>query len=228
MDTADALELPERLPTGEAVVCMTAKGPSDVDPDPAVTRTSRRGLLGVAGAAGLLGAAAVLLSDGPAAAAPPSSPTADDADLLRQAQELELSASDLYQTALDAGVPDEDGAIAVIANNHRSYAEQIAGITGLSADQRNDEVFDSLVAQFDTSDLGTVAAGGRELENTAVATHTTLLGEYASSSARVLTAAILVVEARQATVLGDMARGDLAGLLESDGDAITITTEVAS
>ena len=211
---------------------MTAKGPSPVDLDPAVPSTSRRGLFGAAGAAGLLGAAAVLLSEGSATAAPattaPSAATPTDMALLGQAQQLELTARDLYQVALDAGVADPDEAISVIRSNHRAYAEAIAGVTGLSAQLRNEEVFASLESRFDSTDTVEVAEAGRELEDIAVATHTALMGELESTSALNLTASILVVEARHATVLGDIAGEDLASLPESEGEAVVITAEVSS
>jgi hypothetical protein len=201
-----------------------------VDLDPAVPSASRRTLLGTAGAAGLLGAATVLLSDGAVAAAPPTDrphpPTPTDTVLLRQAQELELTAGDLYQLALDAGADDGFGVFATVRANHGAYAEAIAGATGVPARGRNDEVFDSLQARFDTSDVAAVAEAGRELEDIAVATHTALLGQYESVSALNLTGSILVVEARQATVLGDIEGDELEGLLEADGEAVEITAEV--
>jgi hypothetical protein len=206
---------------------MNSKGPSHVDLDLAEPASSRRGLLGAAGAAGLLGGVAVLLSDGPAGAAP-NVPTEEDTALLGAAQALELSATDLYQLALDAGIDDPSGAIDVMARNHRAYAEAIAGATGISANARNDEVYDSLADQFDTTDLGQFAAAGVELENTAVATHTELLGMYESDTALRLTASILVVEARQATVLGDMAGDDLETMITASGEPADISEGASS
>jgi hypothetical protein len=190
-----------------------------VDPQIAERATSRRGWLGAAGAAGLLGAAAVLLSDGPAKAAPPTSPTDADKELLAAAQSLELAARDLYQLAIDAGIDDPDGSIAVIARNHRAYAESIAGMTGVSANSPSQEVYDALESGFDTTDVQQFAAAAQQLENDAVATHTELLAQYESLQAKRLTASILVVEARQATVLGDVLGDDVDALLEASGTA---------
>ena len=198
---------------------MNPKGPSHVDPQIAERATSRRGWLGAAGAAGLLGAAAVLLSDGPAVAAPPNSPTEADKELLGAAQSLELAARDLYQLAIDAGIDDPDGSIGVMARNHRAYAESIAGITGLSANSPNQEVFIALESEFDTTDVDRFAAAAQQLENFAVAAHTELLSQYESLQAIRLTASILVVEARQATVLGDVLGDDTDALLGASATA---------
>ena len=198
-----------------------------MDPDLAEPASSRRGLLGAAGVAGLLGAAAVLLSDGPAGAAP-NAPTEDDTTLLSAAQAVELSAADLYQLALDAGIDDPTGVIGVMARNHRAYAEAIAGATGISADARNDEVYDSLESEFDTTDIGQFATAGVELENTVVATHTELVGMYESETAVSLTASILVVEARHATVLGDMAGDDAETMITATGEPADISVEATS
>ena len=198
-----------------------------MDPDLAERATSRRGLLGVAGAAGLLSVAAVLLSDGPAAAAPDDSADGD-LELLAAAQALELTARDLYQLAIDAGIDDPSGAIAAVAANHRAYAEAIAGDTGASADNRNEEVFESLQNRFDTTDLAEFSAAATELENTATATHTELLGMYSSETAIRLTASILVITARHATVLGDMGGDDAATLLSATGQPASTSTGESS
>lgn len=205
------LELLGRPPSGKAVVRMTPKGHSPVDLDSAAPATSRRGLLGALGAAGLAGAAALAVAR-PASAAP-NSPTDGDKELLRAAMELELSAAALYQEALDAGLDGDAAVLAtVFAGNHTAYADQIAGTAGFSANTRNEEVFDQLQSTFATSDVDAFAEAAASLENTAAATHTSILGDYESVDARSLTAAIIVVEARMATVLTDL--GGLASNLD--------------
>jgi len=208
---------------------MTPKGLSPVDLDPAAPATSRRGLLGALGAAGLAGAAALTIAR-PASAAP-TSPTQDDAELLRAAMEFELAAAALYQAAVDAGLSDVAGEVASeFASNHRAYADKIAGTAGFSADTLNDEVFDQLESAFATTDVNAFAEAANSLENTAVATHTELLAEYESVNARKLTASIVVVEARMATVLSDL--GDLASnlgdLFEPDAEPLELTAGAAS
>ena len=214
---------------------MTPKGPSPVDLESAAPASSRRSLIGALGAAGIAGAAALSIAR-PASAAPvspprPTSPTESDKVLLRQAMELELTAQALYQTALDAGVSDVAGVLAsTFAENHLAYADKIAGTGGFSANTRNEAVFEQLEPAFATSDVVAFAEAAASLENTAVATHTVLLGEYESIKAKSLTASIIVVEARMATVLTDL--GDLASNLdavfEPDVEALELTGGAAS
>ncbi|MFN3254682.1 MAG: ferritin-like domain-containing protein [Ilumatobacter sp.] len=183
---------------------MTSKGPSHVDLETAVPAaepaTGRRNLIGLAGFAGLAGAAAALLSSQPVAAVP----TSDDIALLREALRLELSARDLYQAQLDAHPNGSMAtAVKVMLDNHEAYAQAIAGATGLSIVDvgRNDQVFDDNVEAFEASDF---AAAAHTIEQTAVSTHTALLGDYESADALALTSSILVAEARHATVLADV------------------------
>jgi len=208
---------------------MTPKGHSPVDLDPAAPATSRRGLIGALGAVGLASAAALSIAR-PAAAAP-ASPTEGDKELLFQAMRLELTAAALYDVALDAGLTDVAAELAtVFAANHRAYADEIAGASGFSADTRNEEVFEQLESAFDTSDDEAFAEIANTLENTAAATHTSLLPDYESVNARKITASIIVVEARMATVLSDF--GDLASnleeLFEPEAEPLELTGEVAS
>lgn len=204
------LELLGGHPSGKAVTCMTSKGPSHVDleiAEPAAdAAVGRRNLIGMAGVAGLAGAAAALLANRTALAATeqPNQPTAADTELLEQALGLELTARDLYRAQLES-FPDGELAVVVgvMAENHEAYAQAIAGSTGVSAGSigRNDEVYDANEAAFTGSDF---AEAAHTLEQIAVATHTELLGEYESADAISLTASILVVEARQATVLANV------------------------
>ena len=229
IERAAALELRAGPPSGKAVSSMNPKGPSHVDRlsagAPPSAGTSRRGLLGAAGLAGLAGAATVLASS-TASAAPeeqPSLPTEADTALITEAMRLEMTARDLYRRRLsdDVGAGDITDIVQVLADNHRAYAEAIAGRTGVSADRRNDEVYDSLVADFE---------GGRErfltaahsLEQTAVATHTALLGQYQGLQVVQLTASILVVEARHATVLADLLGVDLDTKLGNDAEPLDL------
>jgi hypothetical protein len=226
--TPITLELLGGLPSGKAVSRMTSKGPSHVDLEIAEpvadAAIGRRNLIGMAGVAGLAGAAASLLAAQTTLAAPdqPNQPTDADTALLAEAMSLEIAARDLYLAQLAAN-PSGDLAVAVnvMAQNHEAYAQAIAGITGLSAgDYRNDAVYDSLEADFTSSGFAAAAHG---LEQTAVATHTALLGEYESADAVTLTASILVVEARHATVLAAvLGVDDLDTLFGNDQPALTL------
>ena len=108
-----------------------------------------------------------------------------------------------------------------MARNHRAYAEAIAGMTGLSASSPDEDVYDSLSSDFDTTDVDQFAMAAQQLENDAVATHTELLGQYESIQAVRLTASILLVESRQATVLGDIVGDDTDALLSATGTAVS-------
>lgn len=190
---------------------MTPKGPSPVDLESAEPASSRRRLLGALGAAGLASAAAIAIAR-PASAAP-SSPTATDTDLLRRAMELELTARDLYRDAAAAGLSEEAATLATeFAQNHGAYADAMAGTAGLSANTRNEEAYDALASTFTSGDQAEFVAAAMDLENTAVATHSAVLPEYESTSARQLTTSIAVVEARMAMVLAEF--GGLGGTLD--------------
>lgn len=223
MPTLARLELLAGPPSGKAVARMTSKGPSHVDPESAAPTSSRRQLIGALGAAGLAGAAAVAVAR-PASAAPPSSPTADDRAVLQQAMELELTAAALYQTSIDAGLDAETAELATIFRaNHTAYADKIAGAAGLSANSRNEDLLDLFGADFDTSDTAAFASAANVMENTLAETHTNLLNGYVSVDARTLTSSIVVVEARMATVLADVAGAadDLDDLFEPEAEALT-------
>jgi hypothetical protein len=204
-----------------------------VDLDPAAPATSRRGLIGALGAAGLASAAALTIAR-PAAAAPaeerPSSPTEGDKALLIEAMRAELTAEALYRTAIDAGLSDVAGELAaVFAANHVTYADKIAGGGGFSADSRNEDLFEQLESAFDTSDVDAFTEAASTLENTLAATHTSLLAEYESNKARKLTASIVVVEARMAVVLSDLAGStDLDDLFDPQADALDLTAGAES
>jgi hypothetical protein len=200
-----------------------------VDLDPAAPATSRRGLIGALGAVGLAGVAALSIAR-PASAAP-TSPTEADKELLLQAMRLELTAAALYDTALAAGLSDVAAELAtVFAANHLSYADKIAGASGFSADGRNEEVFEQLESAFDTSDAEAFAEIANTLENTAAATHTALLPEYESVNARKVTASIIVVEARMATVLSDFGglASDFDEVFEPDAEPLELAAGAAS
>ena len=208
---------------------MTPKGLSPVDLDPAAPATSRRGLIGALGAVGLASAAALSIAR-PASAAP-TSPTDGDKELLFEALRLELSAAALYRAALDAGLADAAGEVAtVFAANHTAYADKIAGIAGFSADTRNEEVYEQNESAFATSNVEAFAEAANSLENTAAATHTELLADYESVNARKLTASILVVEARMATVLSNLGglSSSLTELFEPEAEPLELISGVVS
>lgn len=170
--------------------------------DPAVAdhaatdRTSRRALLGL----GALGAALAIAA--PRSASALSSPglSDDDTALAAFAIALELTARDLYDAAIAAGADDE--VWTVMREQHEAYATRIAGLAGLSASVRNEDVFGSLEGAFASSDP---VGPAQELENVAAATHISLLGEIEETGFAEIVAAIASMESRHSTVLGVLA-----------------------
>lgn len=166
--------------------------------EPADTVLSRRSLLGtgVVGA-GVLGAALALGMSSPAGAAP-GSVSADDQALIAFAVGLELTARDLYQAAIDAG--NDTPGWPILRQQHASYAERLAGLVGLSANARNEDVFGQLSGAF-TGDRPVNAA--YTLEDTAAATHIELLGLVTDVRLAEQIAAVAAMESRHAAYLAE-------------------------
>jgi hypothetical protein len=156
-------------------------------------RSSRRALLG----AGVVGAALALA--GARSVTASGSPGLSDADkeLAAFAIGLELTARDLYDAAIDAGSTGDEWSI--MREQHEAYATRLAGLAGLSANARNDDVYASLEAQFDTTNP---VAAAQELENIAAATHVELLTSIEATSMAAIVAGIAAMESRHSTVLG--------------------------
>ncbi len=204
---------------------MNSKGQSLVDFEPAEPASTRRSLLGAVGLAGLLGTAAVAIGSTPAAATP-GRPTDADRDSLTAALSLELAAVELYRLAAGE-LPEDVAVIAVLmADQHQAYADSISGEIGVSsAGTANTDVVDQLSGAFTTSDPQAFGAAGRTLENTAVATHTELLIDYDNLNAINLTASIITIESRHATVLTSLAgfSANLDEMLGNNADALSFT-----
>lgn len=160
--------------------------------------SSRRSLLGtgVLGA-GVLGAALAL---GVARQASATTARLSDADrdLAAFAISLELTARDLYQAVIDSGVTGD--AWPILRQQHASYAERLAGLVGVSANQRNEDVY---AAQLPSFQSGSPANAGFPLENTAAATHTELLGVVQDVRLAEVIAAIAAMESRHAAFLAE-------------------------
>jgi len=178
----------------------------------ATERTTRRALFG----AGVIGTALALAGARPAGAASGLS----DADLAVAgfAMSLELSARDLYDTAIDAGADTE--VWQVMREQHEAYAYLLAGITGISAQSRDDAVFDSRSSAFDTSDPAMAAF---ELENVSAATHTELVGKVEDRDIVAAMASFVSMESRHATVLAALSGqgGDFDALFVNDATALS-------
>jgi rubrerythrin len=195
--------LEQQRPNYQAVVCMNSKGPSLVDLHTTERASSRRSLLGLGGivAAGT----AVALASSASAAAAPGKPTDTDRAALEAALRLELTARDLYLQAAEELDDDVAQLASVVGANHGAYAQAISGAIGISANERNEDVFNAQRSLFAVSDAQAFGAAARTLENIAVATHTELLADYESIDAIELTASIIVTESRHAVVFASLA-----------------------
>ena len=182
--------------------------------------SSRRSLLG----AGVLGAALAVVASRTVSASvpPPQRPTADDTALLAAAMSLELTARDLYDAAIAAGA--DPSVLQVMAQHHAAYAQAIGGLIGMSAARRIDSVYDENTAAFASSDTASVLAAAYDLESTAVATHTELLGVIEGLDAAKLIASIIAVESQHCVVIADAAGNgdDVDALLTNSASPISL------
>ena len=136
---------------------------------------------------------------------PPQRPTDDDIPKLVFAQGVELTAQDLYQASLDAGA--EDPVLRLMRDQHRAYAQVIAGMLGTKATGRRDERwYAQLEPDFAVNDFSAIVEPAYELESTAVATHTEQLRTLQGTDAAKTIASILIMESRHCTVLADARR----------------------
>ncbi len=202
---------------------MTPKGHSPVDLESAQTATSRRSLMGALGVAGL--ASAVALAVARPVSAAPYSPTAEDSAVLEQALQIELAAKRLYGDALAAGLTDVAAQVAeTFGANHEAYADQFAGITGISADTFDEAFYDEYKDVFATSDVAEFAQAAWELENNLAATYTKLFTSLESVGSQTVVASIVVINGRMATVLADLAgvSSDLDLVFDPPAEIITL------
>lgn len=154
-------------------------------------RPNRRALFG----AGVIGAALALAGSHTVSAAAIPGLSDDDTALAAFAIGLELGARDLYDAAIAAGATGE--AWQFLRENHESYAQRLAGIAGLKANRRSDDVFDSMVARFQSG----TAEAALELENLMAATNTELIGAMVDPLAASALASMVAIESRHAVLV---------------------------
>jgi len=193
----------------------------------APSRTSRRALLGL----GIGGAAVSLLplltgrahASAATTTAPPKRPTADDTELLGAAQQVELAAVALYDSAI-AGVSGWTAAQAAVMftfrDAHLAYANSLSALLGRTAPgTAAASVISSYRGEFG-GDPASVCGASWSLESAAVATHGDILGLLQGVEGAALVASIQIAEARHCTVLADLAGlTDTASLLVDDEEA---------
>jgi Ferritin-like domain len=205
---------------------MRSKGRPRVD-NPSRRRVLVAGLTGTA--LSLVGGRAASAgttppSEEPQPTEPPAQPTAEDLELLGFAQSFELTARDLYAAALEGGA--DDPMIGLMRDQHQAYADILSGVLGTKAPgTRDDGLYDELERSFAVADVVAVAEAGFDLESTAVATHTELLGQLQGIDGAKAGASILVVEARSGTVLADLAGNgtDLDALFVNDAEPLAVS-----
>jgi hypothetical protein len=126
----------------------------------------------------------------------------DDLSLASFAISLELAARDLWDVALEAGADQQ--LWVTIRENHEAYAQRLAGITGISANTRDEALFSANAAGFGTN---TPSIVGYDLESAAAATHLELLGKIDDSEIAGALASIAAIESRHAAVIAGL-RGE--------------------
>lgn len=134
---------------------------------------------------------------------PPRGFTAEDRELLGAVQSVELAVRDLYQVAIDAGADDD--VYRGIRDNHRAYADRLAGVIGrTSRGSRDEQLFDDQRSAFEASG-NELATAAYDLESSLVATHAEVLGQLQGIDGANAIASIAMVEARHCAVLADVA-----------------------
>lgn len=179
---------------------MTNPAVADHTPnDQVANRSTRRALLGV-GVAGV----ALAVSRSVSAAAP-------GPDLAGFAISAELAARDLYDVA--------DGELwSVMSDSHGAFAERLAGITGVSAGERNEELYSAFAVAF----LGSnTAEAALELENTLAATHSELLGMIDDETLLAAIASIVASESRHAAAIATTSGAGLDTVLVNSAAALS-------
>jgi rubrerythrin len=146
--------------------------------------------------------------------APPRRPTGDDEMLLGFAQSIELSATAAYEAVLDRAdelsLPEDVyPVIEVFREHHKAYGQSLSGLLGRTAPNTSNATADTEFGPlFTTGSLDEVLTAAIALEDTAVATHLTLLEQLQGTDGAALIASILVTEARHATVLSALSGND--------------------
>jgi hypothetical protein len=188
----------------------------------------RRRLIG-AGIIGLAGSLLPRLASSAGASAttttaPPQRPSADDAALLGFAQNFELAAVDLYAVALasDGLSDDTRHIITTVRQAHLSYTQSITALLGRDAPGTPlPEAVDTYGDSF-AGDEASIVEAAAALEDTAVATHTELIGQLQGTDGVQLLAAMTIAEARHTLVFND-----LAGVTDPDDLIFTAAEALA-
>ena len=145
----------------------------------------------------------------------------NDINLLVAAQALELAARDIYTSALSrkSKSDDEQGLLALMHSHHAAYEQTLNGVLGKrAATERNNEAYTKFFALL--SDASKLWETLLELENTAIATHTTIISRLTSAKNASLLASITTIEARHAAMLATRISTSLDLALENTAQSL--------
>lgn len=152
-------------------------------------------------------------------AATPTPPTAEDRALLAFANSAEFAARDLYAAAAAlTSFNDEERVVLVgFHNHHLAAAQALAGLVGKEATNvRAEAVYSAFRGKVMGSDKGAIYDTLRELENTLVSTHLSLVGTLEGTEGSALVASILSIQARHAAALALLASRGLNDALVNE------------
>lgn len=137
-----------------------------------------------------------------------------DINLLATAQAFELSFRDIYANVVSRAkqTGEELALIKLMHEHHVAYEQTLNGVLSKrAANSRNDEVFTKYFAAL--SDSSKTWQTLLDLENFAVATHTTILETLASAKHAEVIASIITVEARHAAMIASIISPDITANL---------------
>lgn len=156
----------------------------------------------------------------PAATTPP---TSSDVELLAFASSAELAARDLYLVAVEMSTftSEEQAVLVGFHDHHRAAGQALAGLVGKAATNvREDSVYNAFRGRLMGANKSDVLNSLRELENTLVATHVSLVGALDGTAGSAMVASILTIQARQAAILALLAGGSLNEALTNDAVSV--------
>ena len=144
-----------------------------------------------------------------------------DISLLAAAQALELTARDIYSSAISrkSKSEEEQGLLELMHSHHTAYEQTLNGVLSKrAATERNNEAYTKFFALL--SDASKLWSTLLELENTAIATHTAIIERLTSAKHAALLASITTIEARHAAMLASLMSANLDLALENTAQSL--------
>lgn len=140
--------------------------------------------------------------------AAPAQPIPADLPLLKFALQYELAIAGTYDAAIsrldDSSLPLDAALVPVVRvfrQHHIAYGQALSGLIGKTAPvSANQVLLKSMVGPFQAGAPADFLTAAAALENTAVATHLSILAKIASTDGATLLASIVPIEARHAIV----------------------------